>query len=155
MANQNNSPKTIVLIACVSMKRDTKMKAKDLYISPLFKFSLVYAEKLKPNKIFILSAKHHLLDLETEIEPYNVTLSNIPKKNRKEGTTFLNAAEKKEWGKKVIEQLSKVSDLKNDKFIILAGQSYSTPLKGSMKFENPLEGLQQGKRLQYLKNNSL
>ena len=70
----------IVLISCGSKKSEKKAKAKDLYIGSLFKNSLAYAEALKPDKIFILSALHHLLNLDKEIEPYDVTLSNVPKK---------------------------------------------------------------------------
>ena len=84
--------KKIILIACVSKKRGKKAKAKDLYISQLFKSSLTFAYKQNPDKIFILSALHHLLDIDQEIEPYNVTLSNVPKAKRvpglSSGTTF-------------------------------------------------------------------
>jgi len=62
--------KKIILIACVSKKGDKKAKAKDIYISSLFTNSLAYAYSLNPDKIFILSALHHLLDLEKEIEPF-------------------------------------------------------------------------------------
>ena len=55
--------KTIVLIPCVSKKLNYGAKAKDLYISPLFKYSLAYARKLNPDMIYILSAKHRLVDL--------------------------------------------------------------------------------------------
>ena len=48
----------IVLISCVSKKRSYKSKTKDFYISPLFEKSLAYAHKLKPDAIFILSAKY-------------------------------------------------------------------------------------------------
>ena len=41
---------------------------------------------------------------------------------------MLNSAEKKEWGEKVIEMLSKKADLQNDQFIILAGKEYIKPL---------------------------
>lgn len=63
----------IVLIACAKNKMPHRAKAKELYRSSLFKYSLKYAELLNPDKIFILSAKHHLLDLEREIEPYDET----------------------------------------------------------------------------------
>jgi hypothetical protein len=147
--------KRIVLIACVSKKGDKKAKAKDLYISPLFTYSLEYAYSLHPDKIFILSALHHLLDLEKEIEPYDVTLSNVPKKKRKSGLKVLNLKEKKEWGEKVVDQLSKQTDLKNDIFIILAGQEYIKPIIEHIPhFELPLKGLRQGERVKFLKNNS-
>lgn len=58
-----------VLISCVSKKQKYRAKAQDLYISPLFKLNLEYAQELKPDAIFILSAKHGLLHLDTEIDP--------------------------------------------------------------------------------------
>ena len=69
--------KQIVLISCVSRKGNKKAKAKDLYKGPLFTNSLAYGESLNPDKIFVLSAFYHLLDLDTEIEPYDVTLSYV------------------------------------------------------------------------------
>ena len=56
--------KQIILIACVSKKGDLKTKAEELYKSPLFKSSLAFAKNLNPDKIFILSALHHLLELD-------------------------------------------------------------------------------------------
>ncbi len=104
----------IVLISCVFRKGKTKAKAKDLYKGPLFEHSLMYGELLKPDKIFILSALHHLIELEKEIEPYNVTLSNVPKSKRKVGLKVLDKNETIDWGKKVLEQLSKEAKLEND-----------------------------------------
>ena len=145
----------IVLIACVSKKIPFKSKAEDLYVSQLFKNSLAYAFALKPDKIFILSALHHLLDLETEIEPYNVTLSNIPKSKRKKGIIVLSSAEKIEWGKKVVEMLSERTDLQNDQFIILAGQEYIKPIKPYIKnIDDRLRGMGIGERIRFLKTQS-
>ena len=144
----------IVLISCVSKKKSIKSKAKDLYISQLFKSSLAYSYSLNPDKIFILSALHHLLDLETEIEPYNVTLSNIPKSKRKIGLIVLSPAEKIEWGNKVVEMLSEQTDLQNDQFIILAGREYIKPIKPYIKkIDDRLHGLRQGERVKYMKAN--
>ena len=145
--------KRVVLISCVSKKKSTKSKAKDLYISPLFKTSLAYAYSLNPDKIFILSALHHLLDLEMEIEPYNVTLSNIPKSKRKEGLIVLSPAEKIEWGKNVVKMLSERTDLQRDHFIILAGQEYIKPIFTFLSnIDDRLRGMSIGKRLSYLKS---
>lgn len=146
--------KKIILIACVSQKADKKTKAKDLYISQLFKSSLAFAIKQNPDKIFILSALHHLLDIDQEIEPYNVTLSNIPKAKRKPGLKILTSEEKVNWGKTVLNQLSKQTDLQNDEFIILAGQEYIKPIfKNILHFKNPLNGLRQGERVKFLNEN--
>ena len=146
--------KKIVLLSCVWNKKSLRSKAKDLYISQLFKSSLAYSYSLNPDKIFILSALHHLLDLETEIEPYNVTLSNIPKSKRKIGLIVLSPAEKIEWGNKVVEMLSEQTDLQNDQFIILAGREYIKPIKPYIKkIDDRLHGLRQGERVKYMKAN--
>lgn len=137
-------------------ERKNKTKARDLYQGPLFTKSLAYAKSLKPDKIFILSALHHLLDLDTEIEPYDVTLSYISpaKKIDKPNLKVLTSSEVKMWGEKVINQLNKVSNLKKDTFIILAGQSYIKPIQNELSnIEQPLKGLRQGERIKFLKNN--
>ncbi|MBK9793173.1 MAG: hypothetical protein IPP60_08730 [Sphingobacteriales bacterium] len=136
--------KRIVLISCVSRKGKTKAKAKDLYKGSLFINSLAYGQSLKPDKIFILSAYYHLLELEQEIEPYNVTLAYVSPK-KKEKKPYLKVLSKEEadiWGKKVLEELGKVADLKNDKFIILAGQAYVQPIQtGLVNIIEPLKGI--------------
>ncbi len=148
--------KKIVLISCVSRKGNEKAKAKDLYKGPLFTNSLTYAEKLNPDKIFIISAKYGLVELNKEIEPYDITLSYVPpsKRAKKPNLKVLTKKEAKLWGEKVIEQLEKVADLKYDKFIILAGQSYLEPIRnGLANIEEPLKGLKQGERVKFLKEN--
>ncbi len=112
--------KTIVLISCSSEKGSTATTAEQLYTSSLFKKSLARAKKINPDAIYILSGKHHLLPLDKVIEPYNQRVSS--KKDENEA-----------WGTKVIEQLKKVTDLQNDKFIIYAGKDYVTPIKSSLK----------------------
>jgi hypothetical protein len=131
--------KKIVLISCVSQKLPYRSKAKDLYISALFKKSLAYARKLKPDAIYVLSAKYGLLDLEAVVDPYNFTLNTV------------SAAENRGWARYVEQQLSKVADFKRDHFIFLAGNNYRKnllPLLSS--FEIPMEGLTIGRQLQAL-----
>jgi len=131
--------KTIILISCVSKKGTKKAKAEKMYESALFIKSLAYARKLKHDNIYILSAKHHLLALDTEIEPYDLTLNTM------------NKQEKTAWGKEVIAQLMEVADVEKDKFVILAGENYLTPIKAALKhIETPLEGKKIGERLQFL-----
>ena len=135
----NCKMKTIVLISCASKKANTATTAEQLYTSPLFKKNLTHAKKLNPDAIYILSAKHYLLPLDKVIEPYDQRVSN-------------KKAENKAWGAKVIEQLKKVADLQNDKFIILAGKDYVKSLKDSLKnVELPFEGVKgNGEMLQIL-----
>jgi hypothetical protein len=102
----------IVLISCVSEKLSHKSKAKDLYVSKLFQGNFNYARLLNPDKIFVLSAKYGLVDLEMEIEPYDKTLNNISSKERRE------------WADDVLAQIKEEADLEKDEFIFLAGEKY-------------------------------
>ena len=131
--------KKIVLISCVSQKRTQRSKAKDLYISTLFKKNLAYARRLNPNAIYILSAKYGLLNLETEIDPYNLTLNTM------------SASEIRSWAEKVLQQLSQEANLNDDHFIFLAGMKYRKYLLPHLRsYEIPLEGLTIGRQLQAL-----
>ena len=47
-----------------------RSKARDLYTGALFEATLAYALTLTPHT-FIVSARHGLLDLDTEIAPYD------------------------------------------------------------------------------------
>lgn len=91
----------------------------------MFRKAYEYAESLNPDKIFILSAKYHLLDPETIVEDYNKTLN-----------TF-SAAERKEWANVVLEQMADAKiDLKNDELIFLAGKKYWMDIIDSGKIKN-------------------
>lgn len=132
--------KTFVLISCVSKKADLEMPAKDLYISPLFKYNLDYAKSLNPDKIFILSAKYGLLELDSQIKPYNQTLNNM------------DIDQRKIWAKKILEKLEKEVNLKVDKIIFLAGKRYREFLIPHItNFEIPLSNKGIGEQLKFLK----
>ena len=131
----------IVLISCAKGKLSYKSKAKNLYISNLFRSNLKYAESLNPDKIFILSAKHGLVDLEEELEPYELSLSMISTKERET------------WAKNVIRKLGEKSDLKKDEIIFLAGEKYRRYLLPYISnYKIPLKGLGFGKQLKVLKD---
>jgi hypothetical protein len=131
--------KNIVLISCVSKKLDRKSTVENIYTSSLFKKNLTYAKSLKPSEIFILSAKHGLLKLTDEIEPYDKTLNKM------------RVNERKEWSKTVINQLKSVADLKNDEFTFLAGDKYRKYLLPELsKVKIPMKGLKIGEQLQWL-----
>ncbi|MBU0963071.1 MAG: hypothetical protein KKD48_04170 [Nanoarchaeota archaeon] len=130
----------VVLISCVSKKLNHKSKAKDLYVSPLFKKEFEYAKLLNPDKIFILSAKYGLLKLDEEIEPYNKTLNKML------------SNEIKEWADSVLNQLKKVSDLNKDEFVFLAGKNYRKFLLPSLKYYKiPMEHITLFYQLGWLK----
>jgi len=132
----------IILISCVSKKLNLKSKAKDIYVSSLFKKSLEYAELQNPDKIFILSAKYGLLKLNKKIEPYNQTLN------------LMTNYEKKSWSELVLKQLKKETNIKKDKFIFLAWDSYRKFIIPSLNdIEIPMEGLIIWEQLKFLSNN--
>lgn len=136
--------KNIVLISCVSKKLDRKSTAENIYTSSFFRKNLTYAKSLKPSGIFILSAKHGLLKLTDEIEPYDKTLNKM------------RVNERKEWSKVVVNQLKSVVDLKKDQFTFLAGNKYRKYLLTELdQVKIPMQGLKIGEQLQWLtKQNS-
>ena len=83
----------VVLIACCQTKAEGPVAAKDLYQGALFKKSLVYAKSLNPDRIYILSAEHHLLPLDKVISKYDKTLNKM------------SAQQKRDWTEIVLEQM--------------------------------------------------
>ena len=131
---------TVVLISCVKRKLDHAAPAKDLYTSPLFRLSWKYAQTRNPDKIFILSAKYHLLNSEKVVEPYDQTLNRM------------NSQDRREWSAKVLKELRVNTDTKNDRFVLLAGRSYLRYIEDEIVHkEEPLKGLSFGRRISRLK----
>ncbi|MEW6179950.1 MAG: DUF6884 domain-containing protein [Chloroflexota bacterium] len=129
----------IYLISCVSQKLTRKAKAKDLYVSTLFRSAYQYARQKSADKIFILSAKYGLVKPEEEIEPYDQTLKDMSTRQRKE------------WAQRVLQALGRECDLQHDHFVILAGEKYREFLLPNLKsYEVPLQGLPIGKQIQFL-----
>lgn len=133
----------IVLLSCTKSKLNKPSQAQDLYsASPMFQKTLEYGKSLKPDKMYILSAKHHLVPLTKVLAPYDKTLKEMPKD------------EKEAWGEKVQSQMKSIGiNPEKDKFIFLTGSEYMKPL---LKFipeknvEKPMEGRRMGERLQWL-----
>lgn len=132
--------KRIVLISCVSKKLPRRSKARDLYISALFKLSLQYAEKLAPDGIFILSAKYELLPTDREVDPYEQTLNKM------------RDHEVRTWANRVLAQIRAAVQIDDTEFIFLAGAKYRKYLLPHMvDYQIPLYGLTIGKQLKRLK----
>ena len=98
----------IGLISCVKSKANKRCEAKDMYVSPLFKYMYAYAKK-RCKEVYILSAKYGLLSENTPIAPYNVTLNSMSER------------QKKEWAKNIMLSLSKRYDLNKETFLIMGG----------------------------------
>ena len=75
------------LLACGRLKADRPLPARELYVSPLFRAARAYAERrYGPDRWLILSARHGLVDPETVLAPYDLSLHQ------------LSAAERQAWG---------------------------------------------------------
>lgn len=116
--------KTVYLISCCKEKLKFAAKAKDLYQSEGFKKRLSEALSHNPDEILILSAKHHIVELDQVLEPYDVCLSNQ------------TTGEQKKWAEICLADLSSRFNLKEDRFIILANEDYYRYLIGQYRIEN-------------------
>jgi len=139
--------KTIVLISCSNIKRETAATAAELYTSQLFIASRTYAEN-NGDGYAILSARHGLLMPTATVEPYDHKLGG-------------SADARRVWGSRVqadILELCDYHDITRDRgrvlarFIILAGRNYCEALPKWMQAAAtfPLAGKQIGERLQWL-----
>ena len=132
----------VAFISCVKEKRIGKYKAKHLYTSDFFRKSFGYCSS-KDDKVYLLSAKYGLLELEEEIENYEMTLNDFSK------------IQKIEWSVMVYDQLeNKIDD--SDDLYFYVGNNYREhllPMLSNNCFI-PLEGKGIGEQLQYFKNNT-
>lgn len=128
-----------VFIACVKTKRSSRCKAKDMYISPLFKKAYQYALKFVPDdKIYILSAKYGLIHSSYMIDPYEKTLNAERDKERRI------------WAYNVIQQMKNSNIPLNASIMLLGGVNYTKYLSMVLKNAScPLKGLGMGKTLQW------
>ena len=132
----------IVLISCVSKKREKLSIASEMYDSTWFKYAFKYAQNLNADKVFILSAQYGLLRPEQVIEPYNMTLKTM------------NKTQRYVWSESILNALEQECDLEKDFFCILAGKSYREFLVPSMKYYSiPMEHMGIGQQISFLKNN--
>ena len=134
--------KTVYLLACVKTKKARPMPAKDLYASNWFKKARAYAEQ-NGSRWYILSAEHGLVHPETVIAPYNKTLVNMPK------------SERRVWSDRVFHDIEDVVG-PSDCVVFLAGVKYREFLFDMVRalcaeVQVPMEGLSNGKQLRWLK----
>jgi len=133
----------IVLLSCTKSKTKHAAPAQELYsASPMFQKTLEYGKSLKPDKMYILSAKHHLVPLTKTLEPYDKTLKEMPKD------------EKEQWGEETVKQMKSAGiNPEKDQFVFLTGSEYMKPLAKYIpdgNVEKPMEGKRFGERLKWL-----
>jgi len=129
------------LISCSKSKGGHRDLARNMYVSPLYRKSIIVAEGWGL-PFSILSAKHGLLDPDEMIEPYDLTLTGATKQF------------KSEWAHKVDRQIRNTIDRKK-RLIVLAGDDYYTPLTEAgmndpLNYVAPMRGLALGNRLVFL-----
>ena len=115
--------KQVILLSCTKEKLEFKSKVKDLYSpSPNFSNLLNTSKDLKPDKILVISAKHHVLELEDEIEPYDLNLMDLSHK------------EKLHWGEEITKQLKeKHLNLDVDYFFLILDHNYRDLIEPHLK----------------------
>lgn len=118
----------IALISCVKEKLDHPAPAKDMYIGSGFKDWLKDASFREITKIYILSGKYGLLELDQNIEPYDVNLSDQDPEYRKQ------------WYEDILQKLRAKHDLINDHYILYTNRTYYEGLIDSFgSYEIPFE----------------
>lgn len=128
----------IVFLSCGKTKAKHTCKASEMYQGDLFKKSFEYAKSLKPRKIYILSAKYKLLELDDVISPYELTLNTM------------NKQQQKKWAYDVYSQLKAKGQNFEEEAIFLCGENYRKYL--SQVFKNskaPLQGVSFGNQLKF------
>lgn len=73
--------RVIAVVGCGKSKRKEAAAARELYTGALFQKSLALAERLA-GTVLILSAKYGLVDPDTTIEPYDLSIQNLTKQQK-------------------------------------------------------------------------
>ena len=105
-----SNSKKIALLSCTKDKLPYKSKVKDLYSASIyFKNTLQKIQKENFDYIYVISAKHGVLELNQEINPYDFTLSQ------------LKVLEKRDWARSILNQLKEknIDIIKNNFYSFL------------------------------------
>lgn len=130
----------VYLITCVKTKdeRPGQSRARDLYISPLFRKMRALAER-EADRWYILSDHYGLLAPDDAVEWYEVDLKK------------LGRAARACWAGKVLSALWQVLE-QDDRIVMLAGSVYVRLLRAELErrgfaVDEPLHGLRIGERM--------
>jgi hypothetical protein len=100
------------LVGCVKLKGPVAAPARDLYVSALFR-GRRRAVEATCDRWFVLSAKHHLVDPEQVLEPYDLALGDLTR------------AARREWSERVLADLAAhLGPLGKVTFEVHAGADY-------------------------------
>lgn len=126
----------IAIVGCSKTKLSHRARADQLYTGALFRDHLRLAEALEPRDLFILSAKHGLVGREVELDPYDLSLAQLSK------------IERRRWTLKIAEAVEVLVEPR-ELVVVLAGGDYLrwTKVDGlACRIWTPLEGLMLGER---------
>jgi hypothetical protein len=138
----------IGLVACCKTKLAHAAPARDLYVSNLFRLSLVEAER-QCEHVYVISAEHGLVQLAQVIEPYEKTMNDLSKEWRVI------------WGVRVWDSLRRLHPNVERRIVFYAGVEYVKPIRRAVyqadrdTFAEPMAGMQIGQRLAWLKQRGL
>jgi hypothetical protein len=131
------------LVGCVKSKLTRAAPARDLYTSPLFQARRAWVER-STDRWYILSAKHGLVSPSTVLDPYDVTLTDLPH------------AARRRWSAAVVEALFReIGPLRDHHFEIHAGRAYVDfglthgLISAGSTVSLPTAGLGLGRQLQF------
>lgn len=131
------------LVACSTFKAKHAAPACELYTSPLFKMSLRYLEA-RCDVVYVVSAKHGLVELTTVLEPYDEKLGGGWRKRLDWARSVANA---------LIARHGRAFDVE-----VCMGAGYSNPIFGVMLGGavvgaqlDPMRGMFIGERLGWLR----
>lgn len=131
----------IGLVGCGKKKLDRAAPTRELYTGPLFRAALRYAEATC-DRVFVLSAKHGLVELDAVVEPYDLRISDLSPEDRRA------------WSLGVASRLTGASVYESNpvEVVVLAGRDYCAAITrpDHMTLTEPLFGLQIGERLRWL-----
>jgi hypothetical protein len=130
------------LISCTKLKKEYACPANEMYLeSQLFRKAVQFINKQNYDDWFILSAKYGLLDKDTVIDPYDLTLNNM------------NSVQRKEWSVDVFNQIVKLKPTHLDFYAGKKYRDYLIPLLKERRIHChvPLEGKGIGEQLGFYK----
>lgn len=104
----------LVVVPCGGAKRDHRSPAGELYTGSYHRMCRRAAEALGARRILILSALHGLVELDTELDPYDLRMGQP-------GSVRVD---------EVVIQAGRLGELGAEDVIVLAGAAYATVAAG-------------------------
>jgi len=135
-------PVRVALLGCGKAKLDRPAPAAQLYTGSLFRQALRYGAQ-RFDQRYVLSALHGLVALEKELEPYELALKSLRRREREA------------WGARVAQSLASLFAGFEVELTFLCGRDYADEVRWRLpptwQVSEPLRGLGLGQRLAMLK----